>query len=156
MKTLLTGLLILLAIIVVLALGSGLLVLSAYGLGWLLNFVMHFDTFQATVISLAGIVSFGILAANLFQAITNSPTARNFNSDDEDYDDEEYDDEDYDDEDEYDEEDEEDEAPPSYPGIPRWRQPLKTPDFSNTKPDDRCPCGSGRKYKNCHGAKRPR
>ena len=41
------------------------------------------------------------------------------------------------------------------PRVPRWRQPLKNPDFSNTKPDDRCPCGSGRKYKNCHGRGKP-
>ncbi|MEW6404942.1 MAG: SEC-C metal-binding domain-containing protein, partial [Chloroflexota bacterium] len=40
-----------------------------------------------------------------------------------------------------------------FSGIPRWRRPLKTVDFSNVKPDDRCPCGSGRKYKNCHGKK---
>jgi len=151
MKGLLTALLIILAILAALTLGSAMLVLFAYGLGWLLNFVMHFDTFQATLISLAGIVSFGILAANLFQAITNSPTTRNFDSDDEEYDDEEYDDE------EFDEEEDEDEVEPlTYPGIPRWRQPLKTPDFSNTKPDDRCPCGSGRKYKNCHGSKQPK
>jgi uncharacterized protein YecA (UPF0149 family) len=64
-------------------------------------------------------------------------------ADDDDVDEEDYEDEDV------------DEEPVIYPSIPRWRQPLKTPDFSNTRPDDRCPCGSGRKYKNCHGAKRP-
>ncbi|MGC1378972.1 MAG: SEC-C domain-containing protein [Anaerolineales bacterium] len=150
MKALLTGLLIVLVVFAVLALGSGAVVLFAYGLGWSLNFVMHFDPFQATLVSLAGMLVFGIFAERIFRGMLDLPRS----SSDFDDDDEEYDDEDYDDEDEYDDEEEEDE-PVSYPGIPRWRQPLKTPDFSNTKPDDRCPCGSGRKYKNCHGSKRP-
>jgi uncharacterized protein YecA (UPF0149 family) len=59
-------------------------------------------------------------------------------------------------EDDYFDEDEKEDEPVIYSGIPRGRQPLKTPDFSNVKPDDRCPCGSGRKYKNCHGRKKPR
>lgn len=147
MKVLLTILLFILGVFAALALGGGLLALMAFGVGWLLNFVMHFDPFQATLISLTGIVVFGILAERMWSAITHSPPfTGNFDSDDED---DEYDDEfdDEEDDDEYDDE------PLASPGIPRWRQPLKTPDFSNTKPDDRCPCGSGRKYKNCHGVK---
>ncbi len=34
--------------------------------------------------------------------------------------------------------------------LPRRRGSRRL-DFSTTQPDDRCPCGSGRKYKNCHG-----
>ena len=55
----------------------------------------------------------------------------------------------------WEDEEEEDAVPESkqvYPGIPRWRQPTKKLDFTNVKPDERCPCGSGRKFKNCHGA----
>jgi transposase-like protein len=37
--------------------------------------------------------------------------------------------------------------------IYKWRRPSKNLDFSNAKPDARCPCGIGRKYKNCHGSK---
>ena len=40
-----------------------------------------------------------------------------------------------------------------YAGIPCWRRSTRNLDFSKEKPDDRCPCGSGRKYKNCHGSK---
>ncbi|MEI7847511.1 MAG: SEC-C metal-binding domain-containing protein [Chloroflexota bacterium] len=116
-------------------------------LGWLLNHVMHLDPFQVTVLSLAGMLAFGSLATRIFQTIMDTmprPSA----ADDDDEDDEEEDDEEFEVEDV-------DEEPVIYPSIPRRRQPLKTPDFSNTRPADRCPCGSGRKYKNCHGAKRP-
>jgi hypothetical protein len=148
LKILLTILLFVLGITLALALGGGLLVLLAYGVGWLLNLVMHLDPFQATVLSLAGICVFGFLAERIWQVVINPPPL----SREDEYDDEEFDDEEFDyDEDE--DEEEEEEEPVIYPGVPRWRQPLKSPDFSNTKPDDRCPCGSGRKYKNCHGTK---
>jgi uncharacterized protein YecA (UPF0149 family) len=63
---------------------------------------------------------------------------------------------DFDDDDEMDDDDivkNEDALNKLYAGIPRWRRPNKNLDFSNVKPDDLCPCGSGRKYKNCHGVK---
>jgi hypothetical protein len=41
-----------------------------------------------------------------------------------------------------------------FAGIPRWRRPLKKIDFTGVKPSDPCPCGSGRKFQNCHGYKR--
>jgi hypothetical protein len=135
MKTILVILLFVFAVLAALALGGGLLVLLAYAVGWLLNFVMHFDPFKITLLSLAGVLVFGVLATRIWEAITNFPPLSNSYEDDEDED--------------------EDEAV-IYPGIPLWRQPLKKVDFSNVKPDDRCPCGSGRKYKNCHGAKRPK
>lgn len=152
MKPILVVLLFVVAVFAALALGGGLLALTAYGTGWLLNRIMGFDSFQATLIALLGICVFGILAERLWQAVT--ATSPFLSKNDEDDDDDEYED---DDEDEYDDEDEEEEEeePVVYvnPRIPRWRQPLKTPDFSQAKPDDRCPCGSGRKYKNCHGTK---
>ena len=144
MKTILVILLFVFGVLAALAIGGGLLVLLAYAVGWLLNFVMHFDPFQITLISLAGVLVFGVLATRIWEAITNFPPLSNRYKDDED--------EDEDDDFEYDEKDE----AVIYPGIPLWRQPLKKVDFSNVKPDDRCPCGSGRKYKNCHGAKRPK
>ena len=141
-------LLLVILILVGITVGGGVLVLIAYGLGWLLNHVMHLDPFQATLLSLAGMLAFGFLASSIFQTIINTMPKPSTADDDE------YEDEDEEDEIEFDVEDV-DEEPVIYPSIPRWRQPLKTPDFSNTRPDDRCPCGSGRKYKNCHGSKRP-
>jgi hypothetical protein len=148
-SVILVALLFILGIFLVLAIGGGLLALLAYGVGQILNRIVHFDPFQVTVISLAGMLVFGILAERIWQAIISAPPL----SPDLDEEEDEFDfEEDYFD-DEEEEEEEEDESV-IYPGIPRWRQPLKTPDFSNVKPDDRCPCGSGRKYKNCHGRKK--
>jgi type VI protein secretion system component VasK len=148
MRVILVIILFVLGILAALAVGGGLLALMAYGVGWVVNQIMHLEPFQATILALAGIVAFGILAARIWEAIISAPTMlRNRDEFDED--------------DEDDEDDEEDEAeePPviiTNPRLPRWRQPLKNVDFSNTQPDERCPCGSGRKYKNCHGAKQPK
>jgi hypothetical protein len=132
------------AILLGLALLAGLIVLAAYGLGLLLNLLLHFQTFEAVLLSL---LALGVVLIIMAQILTSSNPLRSAPL---------YDDED-DEWDEWDEDDDEEEdeisQPIVYPGIPRWRQPLKNVDFSNTKPDDRCPCGSGRKYKNCHGAK---
>ena len=145
----LVALLFILGLLLVLTIGGGMLVLLASGTGWIINHILHFDPFQVTLISLAGILVFGILAERIWQVlISSSPLPSNLDEEEDEFD---YDD-DYLDEEYY----EEDDEPVTYPGIPRWRQPLKTPDFSSVKPDDRCPCGSGRKYKNCHGRKKPR
>lgn len=149
MRVILVVIFFVLGILAALALGGGLLVLMAYGVGWVVNQVMHLEPFQATILALAGIVAFGILAARIWEAIISAPAMLRGEAEDEEQDEE---DEEYD-------EDDEDEEPPVIivnPHLPRWRQPLKNVDFSNTQPDDRCPCGSGRKYKNCHGAKKPK
>jgi hypothetical protein len=147
MRTILVILLFVLGIFFALGVGGGLLVLLAYGVGWILNRIVHFEPFQVTIITLAGMLVFGILAERFWQAIISSPSLSPDSDEDED---------EFDFEDDLFEVHEAEDASVIYPGIPRWRQPLKTSDFSNVKPDDRCPCGSGRKYKNCHGKKKPR
>jgi len=127
--------------ILVVTIGGGLLVLLAYGLAWLLNLLLHFDLFQMTLLSLAAITIAAIFLLRVVSTVlpfTSMPS----NSDDDEYEEEEDDD---------DEDEEEDDD--RYSAIPRWRRPLKQIDFSNARPDDLCPCGSGRKYKNCHGRK---
>lgn len=146
MRTIGTLLGIVLLSVIVLSIGSGLLVLIAYGLGWVINQVMDLEIFQATVLSLAGIFIFIILADRVVHAFT--PLAPvDFE------DDNEFDDEEFDELDNYEIMEDEEVIDKLYAGIPRWRRPSKNLDFSNTKPDDRCPCKSGRKYKNCHGSK---
>ncbi len=126
-----------------LAVGGGLLVLMAYGVGWVVNLVMGLESFQATALSLAGILVFVILVDRVISNLTPI-NPYNF-EDDEEYEDDEMDD--------YEIVEDEEALNKLYAGIPRWRRPSKNLDFSNAKPEDRCPCGSGRKYKNCHGAK---
>ena len=154
MKQTLFVILIVLGLILAIALGGGLLVLLAYGVGWLLTRFLPFTAFEATLLALISLSLIGFAALQLAVAFITPSLSNVVNKvDEEDWGDD-LDDEDFDEEDD----DEEDEAghslpPTDYPGIPRWRQPAKRIDFSNTKPDDRCPCGSGRKYKNCHGRK---
>jgi hypothetical protein len=147
MRTIATFLGIVLIATLVLAVGGGLLVLMAYGVGWVINLVMGLESFQATALSLAGILVFIILAERVFKALTPLAPA-----DFEDFEDDEYNDE-FDEMDDYEIAEDQEALDKLYAGIPRWRRPSKNLDFSNVNPEDRCPCGSGRKYKNCHGAK---
>ena len=149
MRTIGTILGIVLLAALVLTIGGGLLLLMAYGLGWVINHVMDLDIFQATMLSLEGIFIFITLADKVIHVFTTSLAPVDFEDDDEDEDE----DEDFDELDDYEIVEDEDVLDKLYAGIPRWRRPSKKLDFSNTKPDDRCPCGSGRKYKNCHGSK---
>ena len=146
-------LLLIVIIVGLLAIGGAVLLLLAYGLGLLFSWLTHFETFQGTVLALVAILAAGILAERIWTAIASSnsnPLERKldrtaaFGNELEDEDEEE-------DEDEYEDEDDE-EVIFTNPSIPRWRQPLKQIDFSNVAPDTRCPCGSGRKFKNCHGS----
>ena len=140
---------ILLVVLLLLGIGGALVFLMAYGLGLAINLIADFEPFQATMLGMLSLAVAGFLANRIWDMVRPAPVS----PDDDEYDDE-YDDDLFDEfDDDEDEDEDEDEEPNLYPGIPRWRQPVKTLDFSNTKPDDRCPCGSGRKYKNCHGAK---
>ncbi len=138
----LTIILTILIIIVLLTLGGGLVAIIAYGLGWLIHLLTKFDLFQSTLLGLAGMFVFGILAERIFSAMMSITR----NDLEEEFDEDEFDEEDFEDD---------EELAVAYPGVPRWRQPLKQVDFSKARPNDLCPCGSGRKYKHCHGVKRP-
>jgi hypothetical protein len=134
-----------LGVLLLIVLGGGLFVLVAYGVGWVLTRFLPFSPFEATLLSLVSLSVAGLMAWRLVTAFISSPTVL----DEEDLADLDFEDEAWEELDE----DEEESDEPTYPGVPRWRQPLKKLDFSNVKPDDLCPCGSGRKYKNCHGRK---
>jgi hypothetical protein len=132
MRSILSFILIVLAVAAVLAVGGSLLVLLAYGVGRFLRPFLPFSIFEDTVISLAGISLMGILVARILGVFLSSPfSPLSKPLADADEEDEDLDDEDYEEEDEYEE-----------------------PAYANTHPESRCPCGSGRKYKNCHGRHR--
>ena len=135
---------------IVLAIGGSLLALLAYGTGRVVNLILDLEPFQATMLGLAAIFTFIILVDRVIHALTPlSLPIDDFEFDDED----EYEDEDEDENDDYEVFEDEEKLNKMYPGIPPWRRPIKPLDFSTVKANDRCPCGSGRKYKNCHGAK---
>ena len=148
MKVIILILAITVGVIVLLGIGGGLLVLLSYGIGWVLTRFLPFSTFEAILLSLAGVGLMGLGVLRFATTLITSMPTR-MENDDEDYEEDEWDED-------WEDEEEEDAAPESkqlYPGIPRWRQPTKKLDFTNVKPDERCPCGSGRKFKNCHGSK---
>jgi hypothetical protein len=161
-KRKLVFLLLFIVAVLLLAIGGGLVVLLAYGLGWLLTLILPLSIFETTLLSLIGISAVGLGALYFLVTVTTREILKATREAEE----IEEDEEEWDTEEEWEDEEEEEPLPPpkveqppkyvaslpdEYPGIPKWRQPLKKVDFSKAKPDDRCPCGSGRKYKNCHG-----
>jgi hypothetical protein len=107
-------------VLIVTTLLSSLLVLIAYGAGWLLRLLLPLSPFESTLLVLIAGIAVGSLAWNILRLplpFDMSPTY-------------------YDEEDDEEEEEFEDEE-----------------DILIIDPDARCPCGSGRKYKNCHGKK---
>jgi hypothetical protein len=110
-------------------------VLAATGVGWLLCRFLPFSLYEATLLSLIALLIPLYSAIQFFRSVpfTEIPELED---------------------DEWVEEEEEDDTEEYIPSIPRWRQPIKRAGhFKDVNPDDRCPCGSGRKYKNCHGRK---
>ena len=138
--------------LLLLAAVSGLLVWAASGMGWiLLNWLrLPFTPFEATLLSLAAFVVVIWSAWRLLATVITLPLSSRGDQDVDEYEDEDDWDEDGEDEDE----DELEEAA-LIPSIPKWRQPIRRAGSSVpvVGPDERCPCGSGRKYKNCHGRK---
>jgi cytochrome b subunit of formate dehydrogenase len=113
-------------VLILLAAVSGLVVWAASGLGWVLIhwLRLQFTPFEATLLSLIALIA---MAWSAWRLLVNL---------DED-------------------EDEEPEQAQHVSSIPKWRQPIRraSDGMPIVNPDDRCPCGSGRKYKNCHGKK---
>ncbi|MBU0510411.1 MAG: SEC-C domain-containing protein [Chloroflexi bacterium] len=137
---------ILLAISVI-ALAGGLTVLLAYGIGWILAQFLPFSYFEATLLGLAGMAAGVMLVSNLYRVFSDFPSLSG-DDDEDDWDDDDWDEDDDDllDEDEGVSSDDQ-------PGVPRWRQSSRPIRIPKVAPDERCPCGSGKKYKNCHGRK---
>jgi hypothetical protein len=138
------------AALALLAVVSGLVVWAASGLGWvLINWLrLPFTPFEATLLSLVTFVAVTWSAWRLLVNLVSFPLGSSHEDKDDD-EDEEWDE----DEDEDYEEDEEPEQAQHVSSIPKWRQPIRraSDGMPIVNPDDRCPCGSGRKYKNCHG-----
>jgi hypothetical protein len=140
--------LIVVAALALLAVVSGLVVWAASGLGWvLINWLrLPFTLFEATLLSLVTFVAVTWSAWRLLVNLVSLPFGSSHADEDEDEEWDEDEDVDY-------EEDEEPEQAQHVSSIPKWRQPIRraSDGMPIVNPDDRCPCGSGRKYKNCHG-----
>lgn len=148
MKTVLGVLGIVVALILAVAVGAVVVVLSATGLGILLARFVPLSVFEASLLTLISLLVFLYAAWRVVAAFASTSTSSPLDEDD-------YDEWDVDDEFDEDEEEEDDDAPPDkqafIPSIPRWRQPIKRVEYDKVGRNDPCPCGSGKKYKNCHG-----
>ena len=129
-------------VVIVLAISVAATVIGALllGLAWLLSLVFPIGIMGAAgvLMFVSGAFVFYIAMSSLTEAVRARPLPL----------DEYWEDEDW--------EDEEEDLPP--PPPPVWRKPpIKLPTMPpgrQVKPDDLCPCGSGRKYKNCCGKKK--
>ena len=139
-------------ILLVVSLAATLLVVFAYWLGGLFMRFLPFETGQATLLALIAIIATSAILAQVLNVVLTPPvqssppkdTSDELDDDDDDYDDEE--------DEEEDEEDDDDDEPVAFvASVPRWRQPIKPVTFEGANLNGPCPCGSGRKYKNCHG-----
>ncbi len=158
MSRIVSVLLIILIVVAALALVvviSGLVVWGASGLGWvLINWLrLPFTPFEATLLSLITFIAVMWFAGRLLTSLVSLPLGSG--QEEEDEDEEEDWDEEWDEGEDDDEEAEEPEQVRHVSSIPKWRQPIRraSDGMPIVNPDDRCPCGSGRKYKNCHGRK---
>jgi hypothetical protein len=133
-------------VLLIVGLAATLLVVFAYGLGWLFTRFLPLEIGQATLLALMSIIAVAVCLWRLLNDYGPSVSQPAADDDDEDEWDEDESDED---------ESDEDDAPVEFvPSIPRWRQPIKPVKFEGANPNGPCPCGSGRKYKNCHGRAR--
>ena len=119
-----------------LVIGASLIVLLAFGVGMIVTRMLPLSTFEATLLAVIALLPLLALLWHAALAIAHTSVPG---------------DETFEDEDDDEEEEMEDEEPEFIPSIPRWRRPTKISTAAQIRPNDLCPCGSGKKYKNCHG-----
>jgi hypothetical protein len=138
MRIVFTTLLWVILILLAVAVAIFLLSLGFVGMGWLLSRILPLSLFEASVIAVLSGLG---LAYVIGQIASARPTYE----------------EDWEDEEDWDEEWEEDEYEEPI-SFPQWRRRGGEVQESTDGPvvgrNDPCPCGSGKKYKYCHGRKK--
>jgi hypothetical protein len=144
MRIVFTVLLRVIPILLALAVAIFLLSLGFVGMGWLLSRILPLSLFEASVIALLSSLGLAYVIGQII-SIPTRPTYDEDWEDEEDWNEEDWD-EDWE-EDEYDE-------PISFPQWRRRGEVQKGTDVPVVGRNDPCPCGSGKKYKYCHGKKK--
>lgn len=122
-----------------------LLSLGFMGVGWLLTRIFPLSLFETSLIAALSSLGFAYVMGRILST-TPKPAYQEDWEDEEDWD-----------EGDWDEEWEEDEyeEPISFPQWPqRGVETKKSADLPVVGRNDPCPCGSGKKYKYCHGKKK--
>jgi len=156
MKRILLALAVVAGALLVVAVGALILALAATGVGALLASFLPFSAFEAALLALIAVIGVALVAGQIVGAILRIPPLPITADEDEDDDEDLIDDwESGEWEDDLDDrgEDEEDIIDPAnfLPPTLRQQQPIRRTEFEKVGRNDPCPCGSGRKYKNCHG-----
>lgn len=144
LKRVLIGLAIALGVALVVAVVATMVVLIAAGIGALLSGFLPFSMFEATLLALIAAIGALLLIGQIILAIARFPISPSPDDEDEFLDEMEeigWEDDDWEDD---------DELGFVPPGGAR-QEPIRRSDFEKVGRNDPCPCGSGRKYKNCHG-----
>jgi hypothetical protein len=142
MRTVFATLLLVILILLAVAVAVFLLSLGFAGMGWLLSRILPLSLFEASVIAVLSGLGLAYVIGQIISAPTG-PIDKDWEED-----------EDWDEED-WDEEWEEDEYEEPLL-FPRWHKrggEDESADVPVVGRNDPCPCGSGRKYKYCHGKK---
>lgn len=149
-KAVLTTLLFVILILLAAVVAIFLLSLGFAGIGWLLSRVFPLSLFEASVIAVLSGLGLAYVVGRIMSIPVRSTSDEDW-EDEEDWDEEDWDEEDWDEEWEEDEYEE----PISFP---QWRrrgeEVQKSTDVPAVGRNDPCPCGSGKKYKYCHGKKK--
>ena len=139
--------------LLVVAIGATVVVLIAAGLGALLSRFLSFSIFEASLLSLIATIGIVILGGQVIAVLARIPSLPPPTPDDQA--EGEQDEEEWEDDEEWENDDEEDwEETPlerDFPATPRWQRPGPRVEFDKVGRNDPCPCGSGKKYKHCHG-----
>jgi hypothetical protein len=150
-RSLLAGALIAAGALLVIALGAAIVVLIAAGLGALLSGLLPISAFEATLLSLIALVGVTLIAEQLIGAIARFPTGSPASADEDDWEEDEEDwESDWEEIMDWAEATGEGQEDLAAPGLSK-QMPIQRGEFEKVGRNDPCPCGSGKKYKNCHG-----
>ena len=144
-------------VLLALAVGAFLVVLLAAGIGALIARLLPFSMFEATLLALIALIGVVVVIWRAVTTILSTPSPGSDEDDEEELIDEwdaEREDYDWEDEDaDWDAERDEEfsDQPDLRPPFRGWQQPIKSTEFEGVGRNEPCPCGSGKKYKNCHG-----
>jgi hypothetical protein len=151
----LAGLLVIAGILLAVAVGAAIVVLIAAGLGALLSSFLPFSIFEATLLALIAALGVAIVIGQIVVAIARVPDRPSPGEDEDDAEEEWLNDWEEDWEDANLESggwmDEDGDAPDFVPPASFGQEPIRRTDLEKVGRNDPCPCGSGKKFKNCHG-----
>lgn len=148
-KSILIWIVVVAGALIAVAAGAFVVVLLAAGVGALLTRLFPFSMFEATLLSLIAALGVVIVIGRVVASALRTPSPASEEDDEEElideWEEDEWEEDDWEDDDEFPDE------PDLFPPVTRWQQPIRRAEFEGVGRNEPCPCGSGKKYKYCHG-----